>query len=200
MRMKRSVGYACLAGFIACIFLANYAIQHWGTVPFPGGPHTVTLLGLTGPSGVLFVGLSFGLRDFAQQLIGPNGKWWTLAAIVVGAGLSYLVAPSLAMASAAAFAISETADWLCWTPLAERGRLTAGLVLSNTVGSALDTLVFLWLAFHSLQFFWGQFWLKALMMVPALVVVIAVRMRGRERRREHQDFERKVALREVLGR
>lgn len=174
--MKKSLGWVCLAGFIACIFLANYAITHWGTVPFPGGPHTVTLLGLTAPSGVLFVGLSFSLRDGAQMAL---GKWWILGAIVTGAALSYLVAPSLALASGAAFLLGEGFDWAVYTPLIEREHTTAAIVASNTAGSAVDTLVFLWLAFSSLQFFWGQFWLKLLMTIPALLIVIPIRIRRR---------------------
>lgn len=171
---RKLVGWASLAGFIGCIFLANYAIQHWGAVPFPGGPHTVTLLGLTGPSGVLFVGLSFSLRDGAQMAL---GKWHILIAIVVGAGLSYLVAPSLAWASACAFLFSEACDWALYTPLVERGKVTAAVIASNTVGSALDTFIFLWVAFASLDFFWGQFWLKLLMTIPALLIVIPIRVR-----------------------
>jgi uncharacterized PurR-regulated membrane protein YhhQ (DUF165 family) len=171
---NRILGFACLAGFIGCVFLANYAIENWGTVPFPGGPHTVTLLGLTAPSGVLVVGLSFSLRDGAQLAL---GRWWVLGAIVVGAALSYLVAPSLAWASGVAFLLGETFDWAVYTPLAERGRWTWALVLSNTVGSAVDSAVFLWLAFSSLEFFWGNFWLKALMILPALVVVVPFRIR-----------------------
>lgn len=177
--MKRSLGIAALAGFIACIFLANYAITHWGTVPFPGGPHTVTILGLTGPSGVLVVGLSFTLRDVAQMAL---GRWWILAAILVGAALSFLVAPSLAFASGVAFLFGEGCDWAVYTPLAERGQWTAGLVLSNTVGSAIDTLLFLWLAFGSLHFFGGQFALKALMTVPAVLILVPFRVRARRTR------------------
>jgi queuosine precursor transporter len=173
---RRAIGYSCLAGFIACIFLANYSIQNWGTVPFPGGPHTVTIFGLTAPSGVLFVGLSFSLRDGAQMAL---GKWHILVAILLGAGLSYLVAPSLAWASGVAFLLGEGFDWAVYTPLVERGKTTAAIVASNTVGSAVDTAVFLWLAFSSLDFFWGQFWLKTLMIVPALLIVVPFRMRHR---------------------
>jgi uncharacterized PurR-regulated membrane protein YhhQ (DUF165 family) len=175
--VNRRIGWACLAGFIACIFLANYAIQHWGTVPFPGGPHTVTILWWTAPSGVLFVGLSFGLRDFAQRLI---GKAWVIpVAILLGAFLSYFVAPSLAWASAAAFFASETLDWAVFTKVADSGRLSLAVILSNTVGSAIDTLIFLWLAFESLDFFWGQFWLKMLMVLPILAIVVPMRRLSR---------------------
>jgi uncharacterized PurR-regulated membrane protein YhhQ (DUF165 family) len=176
MTLNRKLGWICLAGFIGCIFLANYAIQHWGTVPFPGGPHTVTIGPWTAPSGVLFVGLSFSLRDGAQLAL---GKWKIAAAIVVGAALSYLVAPSLAWASGCAFLLGEGLDWAVYTPLAERGKWTWGVVLSNTVGSLVDSVVFLWLAFHSLDFLWGQFWLKTLMILPALIVIAPFRLRRR---------------------
>jgi uncharacterized PurR-regulated membrane protein YhhQ (DUF165 family) len=171
---RRTVGWACLAGFIACIFLANYAIQNWGVELFPGGPHMVTLLGLTAPSGVLFVGLSFSLRDGAQMAL---GKWHVLAAVVLGAGLSYLVAPSLAWASAAAFLASEFGDWAVYTPLVERGKTTLAIALSNTVGSLIDTLLFLWIAFGTLAGAWDLFWLKLLMVIPALLIVVPIRVR-----------------------
>lgn len=176
LRTRHLIGVTCLIGFIACIFLANYAITHWGTVEFPGGPHTVTILGFTAPSGVLVVGLSFSLRDGAQLAL---GRWWVLAAIVAGAVLSWLVAPSLAVASGVAFGVSESFDWVVYTPLADRGRWVAALVASNTVGALVDSVVFLWLAFHSLDLLEGQFVLKVLMILPALVIVVPLRVRAR---------------------
>lgn len=183
--MRRYLGWACLAGFIACIYLANYAISHWGAAPtFPGGPHTVTLLGLTAPSGVLVVGLSFSLRDGAQMAL---GRYWILAAIAVGAVLSYFATNGdyrLALGSGLAFLIGETADWLLYTPLVERGKVLAAITASNTAGSAFDSLVFLWVAFGwsgVTGFFWGNFWLKLLMTIPALLVVLPIRARVRAR-------------------
>lgn len=181
----KKLGLLALGGFMACIVLANYAITHWGRIAFPGGPHMVTLLGWTGPSGLLFVGLSFTCRDVAQLAL---GRWAILAAIGVGAVLSFFVAPSLAWASAAAFFVSETADWIVYTPLAERGRWGLALLLSNTVGSAVDTLVFLWLAFHSLAFFEGQFVIKALMVAPAILVLMPFRFRQRRNGALSGDF------------
>lgn len=175
-RTARIVGLACLAGFIACIFVANYAITHWGDVEFPGGPHTVTLLGFTAPSGVLVVGLSFSFRDGAQLAL---GRWAILAAIVAGALLSYLVAPSLAFASGAAFLFGEGCDWALYTPLAERGRYVAALTASNTVGALVDSVVFLWLAFGSLEFLAGQVVGKLEMTVLAVLVLSVWRTRCR---------------------
>lgn len=171
----RWIGAVCLAGFIGCVFLANYSIEHWGDLAFPGGPHTVTLLGFTAPSGVLFVGLSFTLRDGAQLAL---GRWWVLAAIAVGAGLSALVAPAeLALGSGLAFLVGETFDWAVFTPLAERGYWLGGVVLSNTIGSLVDSVVFLSVAFGSLAFLEGQFVLKVLMTVPFLLALAPFRLR-----------------------
>ena len=156
------------------MFLANYSIQHWGDPTFPGGPHTVTILGLTAPSGVLFVGLSFSLRDGAQLAL---GRWAILGAIVLGAALSYLVAPSLAVASGVAFLFGETLDWALYTPLVERGRVVTAVTLSNTVGAAIDTVVFLWIAFDTLNGAWDLYWLKLLMTLPTLAVVVPLRRR-----------------------
>lgn len=172
---RTTLGVACLAMFVGCVLLANYSIEHWGDVPFPGGPHTVTLLGLTAPSGVLFVGLSFTMRDGAQLAL---GRWAVLGAIAVGAGLSALVAsPELALGSALAFLAGETADWSVYTPLAERGRWLEGVALSNTLGSLIDSVVFLLVAFGSLEFLKGQFVLKALMTLPFLLVLAPLRLR-----------------------
>jgi len=177
--MKRTIGFACLAGFIAVIYLANYAISNWGAAPsFPGGPHTVTLLGLTAPSGVLFVGLGFSLRDGAQMAL---GKWWILAAISVGAILAYFATSGsvkIALGSALALLIGETADWSAYTPMVERGKVTGAIVLSNTIGAAIDTTVFLAVAFGWVgftTFFWPQFWLKLIVTIPALLIVIPTR-------------------------
>lgn len=177
---RRTFGALCLAGFIACVWLANYAITHWGDPTFPGGPHTVTILGLTAPSGVLVVGLSFSLRDGAQYGL---GRYWVLVGIVVGALLSALTADaSIALASGLAFFIGEASDFAVYTPLAERGKWLWGVGLSNTVGSLVDSVVFLWVAFGwaSLNdFLKGQFFLKLLMTLPVLLVMAPFRLRHR---------------------
>lgn len=171
----KKVGYVALIAYIATVVLANYAIQHWGTQAFPGGPHTIPVgFGYQAPSGVLFVGLAFTLRDFVQSDL---GKRWVVGAILVGAALSYVVAPSLALASAVAFLLSEALDFAVYTPLVERDRVLPAIALSNTVGLIVDTFVFLWLAFHSLQFWQGQVVGKAWMTLLALVVLVPVRAR-----------------------
>lgn len=179
--MKQRLGFVALAAFVGCVVLANYAVSHWGTAPsFPGGPHTVTILGLTAPSAVLVVGVSFSLRDAAQQTL---GKWWIAVGILVGAALSaWLASPGLALASCIGFGASEALDLAVYTPLADRGKWMSALVASNTVGAAIDSLLFLWIAFgwESLHaFFWPQFWLKALMTIPAVLILAPSRLRAR---------------------
>jgi uncharacterized PurR-regulated membrane protein YhhQ (DUF165 family) len=103
------------------------------------------------------------------------GKWATIVAIVIGAALSYAVAPSLAFASASAFLVSEALDFGVYTPLVQRGRTVAAVALSNTVGLVVDTVVFLQLAFHSLDFWQGQVIGKGWMTLLALTVIVPAR-------------------------
>ena len=47
--------------------------------------------------------------------------------------------------------------------------------MSNTVGLMVDSALFLWLAFGSLAFFWGQVVGKAWMTLLAVVVIAGAR-------------------------
>ena len=79
--------------------------------------------------------------------------------------ISALLAPaSLVLASAAAFLLSECADFAVYTPLARR-RLVAAVVASSIAGLMIDLVVFLWLAFGSLDFLLGQIIGKAWMVL-----------------------------------
>jgi len=150
----RRVGLAAFAGFLALVPLANWMIQHVGTVCVPQGPCLVPVApGLMAPSGVLTVGVALVLRDVVQRCLGLT---FGLLAIVLGAGASMLVAPaSLVVASGLAFLISEFADFAVYTPLQQR-RLVLAVVASSCLGLVLDSIVFLWLAFGSLAFLPGQ--------------------------------------------
>lgn len=152
-----------LALFVACIVAANWAIQQFGIVPVG--------FDLAAPAGVLFVGLTFTFRDLAQDRL---GRWWVLGAVLVGAALSYLVSPVFAVASGLTFLASELADFLVYTPLRKRNWLGA-VAASNAVGLAVDSVLFLWLAFGSLDFLAGQVVAKAYMTVLAVVVLWALR-------------------------
>lgn len=175
---KKHLGLAALALYVFTVWAANYFITHVGHVSFPGGPHTIPVgFGYDAPSGVLWIGLALLVRDVVQSAL---GKPAVLGGIAVGAALSYLVAPSLALASAVAFGLSELLDFAAYTPLVERGRVIAAVIASNTVGAVIDTFVFLWLAFHSLQFWQGQI-IGKLLVTAAVLPVLAWLRRDRSR-------------------
>jgi uncharacterized PurR-regulated membrane protein YhhQ (DUF165 family) len=153
-----------LAAYILTIPLANWAITQYGVVPVG--------FGLMAPAGVAFAGLAFTLRDLTHESL---GRWWTLAAIGVGALLSLAVsAPFVAVASATAFLVSELADFAVYTPLRERGWLRA-VAASNVVGLVTDSAIFLWLAFGDLTFLPGQVWAKLWLTLAAVAVLAVVR-------------------------
>lgn len=165
-RERTPMRYLPLLGYVATIWLANWAIQTFGLVPVG--------LGLLAPAGVYFAGLAFTLRDLTQEAL---GRWWTVAAILVGAALSALVSPQFAFASGVAFLVSELADMAVYTPLRRRHWLGA-VALSNTVGLVIDSMLFLWLAFGSLDFLPGQVVGKASMTIGAVAVLWIWRRRA----------------------
>jgi queuosine precursor transporter len=136
-----------LAAYAACVPLANWMIGNVGTTCVPNGPCLIPVgFGLMAPSGVLVIGLALVLRDAVQITAGWK---WGLGAIGVGAVVAWFVAPpAIVLASVAAFVISELADFAVYTPLA-RKRLTAALLASGIVGAAIDSAVFLTIAFGS---------------------------------------------------
>ena len=148
------------AAYAASIILAAYLVIVIGAVPVG--------FELVAPAAAYVVGISLVLRDLAQDQLGP---WWTCGAIVVGAALSALLSPSLALASGVAFLGSELLDMAVYTPLRERGRLIAAIFASNVVGTMVDSFVFLMLAFGSLEFFPGQVWAKMASTAVAAAVI-----------------------------
>jgi len=170
---RGQLGAVAFAGFLACVPLANWLILHVGTVCVPDGPCLVPVApGLMAPSGVLTVGVALVLRDVVQRCLGLRGG---LIAIATGTALSTLVAPaSLVVASGIAFALSELADFAVYTPLQQR-RLVTAVVASSMVGLVVDSIVFLWLAFGSLEFLPGQVVGKAWAVLIAIPLVRLLR-------------------------
>jgi len=165
--------YALLMAFLACIPAANWLIGHIGTTCVPNGPCLVPVgFGLMAPSGVLVIGVALVLRDFVQREL---GAWWTMAAILAGAAMSAGVAPpALVVASGAAFLLSELADMAVYTPLRVR-RFGLAVLASGIVGAAVDSAVFLWLAFGSLTYLEGQIVGKLWASLAAFVILSALR-------------------------
>ena len=171
----RTEGFLFLLGFGLCIPGANWLIGNAGTVCVPNGPCLIPVApGITAPSGVLMIGLALVLRDLVQRRLGVG---WAFGAVLAGALLSALFAPpALVMASAAAFLLSELVDLAVYTPLQKRGLLLA-VAASSAVGLVVDSVVFLQLAFGSLDYVAGQVIGKAWMVLLALPVLHWLRRR-----------------------
>jgi queuosine precursor transporter len=143
--MTRTAGTVAALAYVATVVAANYAVKRWGIVSVG--------FGLYAPAAVYFAGLAFTLRDLTQDALGRRA---VTAAIIAGAGLSYLVSNGrLAIASAVAFLVSEGADFAVYTPLRDRGWLRA-VAASNLVGLAIDSWIFLTIAFGTTAFLAGQ--------------------------------------------
>jgi queuosine precursor transporter len=169
-------GIIFLILFALTIPLANWLIGHVGTSCVgPHGPCVVPVApGLMAPSGVMMAGIALVLRDLVQRRLGAAVS---ALAVVFGSGLSALLAPaSLVVASATAFLLSEFADLAVYTPLARR-RLLAAVIASSSVGLVVDSVVFLWLAFGSLEFLAGQVVGKAWMVLLSVPFVAWLRRR-----------------------
>jgi uncharacterized PurR-regulated membrane protein YhhQ (DUF165 family) len=161
----RSIAAVAIASYLACIIGANALVQHYGIVPVG--------LGLTGPAGVFLIGPALVVRDYIQWALGKAASLLVLAA---GAALSFAVTdPHIATASAAAFAISELADFALFTWIAPRW--SRAVLAGGIAGALLDSAVFLQIAFGSLAFMPGQVLGKAYGVALASVVIAARRRR-----------------------
>lgn len=164
--MNTTPALAIAAAYVGTIAAANAAITHIGVAPVG--------FGLAAPAGVYFAGLAFTLRDLLQD---TGGKRAVIAAILTGAVVSLAFGDGrIAAASAAAFLLSELADFAVYTPLRRRGLLKA-VAASNAVGLVVDSIVFLTLAFGSLAFLPGQVIGKTWVTLAALPLLAALRAR-----------------------
>jgi uncharacterized PurR-regulated membrane protein YhhQ (DUF165 family) len=148
--------------FVGTVVLANVVTTHWGLV--------AAGFGLLVPAGTYSAGLALGLRDGLQDRCGVR---WVLAAIVLGAGLSFVLADHrIALASGIAFLVSEIADLSIYTPLRRTGRRRAVLA-SNAAGAVVDTLMFLAIVGFPLTFesVGGQILVKAVWCTTGYLVV-----------------------------
>lgn len=165
----KTIGIGFLVAFVITVVGANWALLTYGIVPIG--------FGLEAPASVYFVGLTFTFRDGLRERLGFKGA---LVAIAIGGILSYVLEvrqdgdliARIAIASAAAFAVSELSDAVVYERIRERSRLLA-IVGSNTVGLVVDSALFLSLAFGSLEFLTGQVVGKFYMTVTAVVLIVA---------------------------
>ena len=168
-------GVAFLFLFCLTIPAANWMIGHVGTTCVPHGPCLLPVApAVMAPSGVLMIGIALVLRDLVQRRLGVE---FGIGAIIAGAAISAALAPpSLVLASAVAFLLSEFTDFAVYTPLARR-RLVVAVLASSVIGLVVDSIVFLWLAFGSLDFLAGQIVGKLWMVLLATPFVAYLRRR-----------------------
>jgi len=118
------------------IYVSSIAFINWLFVVIP--PVPVPAFNTVFPPVMLVVGFVFVFRDFCQRAIGHH----VLFAMLAGGVVSYFMsAPAVAIASVAAFSISESVDWLVYTftrkPLSQR------ILYSSLISVPIDTVVFL---------------------------------------------------------
>jgi uncharacterized PurR-regulated membrane protein YhhQ (DUF165 family) len=168
-------GLFFLVAFCLTIPTANWLVANIGVACAPNGPCLIPVApGIMSPSGVLMIGLALVLRDLVQRRLGVG---FSALAVLIGTLLSMGFAPpALVVASGAAFLVSEFADLAVYTPLA-RHRLVAAVVVSSFIGLVIDSIVFLWLAFGSLDFLAGQVIGKAWMVALSIPFVHYLRRR-----------------------
>lgn len=184
MRLKILLPSA--AAYVLVVWLANVAVAHWGVqTVWPG---------YQAPVAVYFVAAALILRDLVQWSMGrragqaPAG--WMVATMVgliaVAATLSGLTEPTpppflhttatrIAAASAVAFTASELIDFGLFTWISPRW--ARAVLVGGLAGAAVDSLIFLWIAFSSYAFLPGQLIGKSYGIAVAALVVALRRRR-----------------------
>jgi uncharacterized PurR-regulated membrane protein YhhQ (DUF165 family) len=168
MRSERVATATLTAAYLATVPGANYLASHVGLVPVG--------FGQSAPAAVYLVAVSLVLRDLVHERVGRDVA---LCATAVGVWLSYLLADArFALASAVAFAVSEALDWGVYGRLRRLGMPVAVLV-SGIAGLVVDSLLFVWLAFGSLDLLVGQILGKGWLTLVATAILTVVERRRR---------------------
>ena len=167
---RRIEGSIFFVLFCLTIPAANWLASNVGTSCAPSGPCLIWVApGLMTASGVLMAGIALVLRDLVQRRLGVG---LAAGAVLAGAAISAFSAPpTLVIASAVAFLVSEYADLVVYTSLARR-RFVAAVLASSLVGLVVDSILFLWLAYGSLEFLAGLIVGKTLMVVVSMPFVM----------------------------
>lgn len=145
--------------YLGSIVVANLLVAYFGIIQ---------VAGISFPAGAVAVGFTFTARDLVQRRFGKWGCWiWMLAASAISA----IFSPTLALASLGAFVVAEGLDWAVFTasPLSFRGRV----IVSNIVGTPLDSIIFVYLAFGPIwDAMWGQTIVK---LASSLLIVFLIK-------------------------
>jgi hypothetical protein len=136
-------GRAWAYAYVALIPLLNWSFGKSAAIeinltealgPYLGTATPILFNPLTIATGMVFV-----MRDFVQREMGH--KVLILMALAIGWSFYYSW-PVIALASATAFAISESVDWLIYT--FTKYRLSTRILLSSAAACPIDTTVFLY--------------------------------------------------------
>lgn len=166
--MRQATKLAAALTFIALVVAANWLTARYGMVF-----DLVT-------AGTFAAGLVLLVRDWLQE---AGGRLLVVACIAAGAAVSvWMSTPKLAMASGVAFAVSELVDFAVYTPLRKRS-LAGSMLLSNTAGAVVDSLLFLTLAGFPLAAWWTQSAVKVAVTLPFIAAVVVARAVLRDRLR-----------------
>ena len=139
---KIGAGGLAVAVLLGSILAANYVTTDYGFIPIG--------FGLEATAGTFFAGFALAARDAI------NDAWGRLAVVIVilmGTVVSFLLAvPEIAVASAVAFLLAEFLDFAVYVPIRSRAsfgdkKWALAVTASNVVGSIVDTVVFLGIAF-----------------------------------------------------
>jgi hypothetical protein len=132
---SRLIAAPLAVAYIATVVLANWLTEHYGLVPVG--------FGLLVTAGTFAAGATLLARNITQDL---TGRLVIIGLMLTGCALSWwLASPQLAVASAVAFALSESVDMGIYSPLRERGWSRA-VMAASLVAAVVDTFVFLYLA------------------------------------------------------
>jgi queuosine precursor transporter len=186
---SRLFGVVALAVFVGMIVLSNYLLQHFGILTLPG-------VGWGVPAGTFCAAITWPARDVFSRVSGPRwGPWLGLVAVFVGAGIAWLISPTLAVASAVAYLCSEGTDWgIFWALGGQRvrgARYAKPVGISTVVAAFVDSVVFLNLAGIP----WGEAGPGLLLAKWATVLLAAYLLRRRATDRSDEErFERLRAV------
>jgi queuosine precursor transporter len=147
-------GLLFLVLYCLTIPAADYLTTHIGYICEPDGPCKVPIApGIMSTSGAFAIGFTFVLRDFIQRRFGVAVS---ACAVVMGAALAgFLAPPALVVASGTGIFVAGFMDLAVYTLLA-RKNFVAAVAASSVISSAVDSAIFLWLAFSSLDLLAGQ--------------------------------------------
>lgn len=153
--------------YLFSILLANLLVIYFGIIHIGW---------LVFPAGAAVVGLTFSLRDFVQRYWSHSVLYFMAASTVITGLLNW----HIAVASVAAFAISELADYLIFTFFTKD--FIYRIIVSNLISTPLDSLVFVALAFglQSYDPVIGQTIVKFLFSLIVIPFIIFIRKNKNE--------------------